>query len=359
MVSPSFASALFEPGSAELQVIVEREARDHHVCAASYATVHAGKLAVSGGASGCEGAKVPSADSVFQAASLSKPVFAYAVLKLAREGVLGLDVPLVGYLPQGYVHTQNLFAQGRPPITDRVVAPELQAVTARMVLSHTSGLPNWSNAPLAFDFQPGAGWQYSGEGFMLLQRVVETLTSEKLDDFMRRRLFEPLAMAHSAFRWLPQFAGSVVPGMSSSGQPRQLNFPEAIAPASLYTSANDYARFLAALLADAEAIQLIVQSPVDVVPKLGLAWGLGVGIERGERESCLWQWGNNPGYRAFVMASPSSGDAIVILTGSEGGLKMVEPVVDAVLPGSHQVFRPYLVLEGVAYVACKDLNWCP
>ena len=110
-MSPSLASALFEPGSTELQVIVEREARVHHVCAASYATVHGGKLAVSGGVSGCQGAKVPTADSVFQAASLSKPVFAYAVLKLAREGVLGLDVPLVSYLPQGYVHVQNLFAR--------------------------------------------------------------------------------------------------------------------------------------------------------------------------------------------------------------------------------------------------------
>lgn len=301
---------------------------------------------------------MPTADSVFQAASLSKPVFAYAVLKLAREGVLGLDVPLVSYLPHGYVHIQNLNAQDRPPITDRVVAPELQAVTARMVLIHTSGLPNWSNAPLVFDFQPGAGWQYSGEGFVLLQRVVETLTNEKLDDFMRRRLFEPLAMTNSAFRWLPQFAGSVVPGMSSTGQPRQLNFSEAIAPASLHTTANDYARFLAALLADAEAMRLIVETPVSVVPTLGLAWGLGWGIERGDKENFLWHWGNNPGYRAFVMASTSTGDAVVILTSSEDGLKMAKPIVTAVLPGRHDVFRSYFVREGLAYVACKDLNWC-
>ena len=176
LFSPCFESAGFEPISTDLRAIVERHARDQHVCAVSYATVHAGKLSRSGGASGCDRMSAPTEDSIFQAASLSKPVFAYAVLKLAQKGSLSLDTPLISYLPQGYLHIQNPFAFGRPSISDRVVAPELQAVTARMVLNHTSGLPNWSSEPLAFDFKPGTGWQYSGEGFMLLQRVVEELT---------------------------------------------------------------------------------------------------------------------------------------------------------------------------------------
>ncbi len=344
--------------STGLQAMVERQARDQHVCAVSYATVHAGKLSGSGGASGCDGMSVPTEDSVFQAASLSKPVFAYAVLKLAQQGSLSLDTPLISYLPQGYLHIQNPFAFGRPPISDRVVAPELQAVTARMVLNHTSGLPNWSSEPLAFDFNPGTGWQYSGEGFMLLQRVVEELTNENLDDFMRHRLFDPLGMSNSAFRWKPQFANMAMPGMSFLGQPRQVDILEAMAPLSLYTTARDYAKFLAALMADHQAVQLIVEAPVSVVPKLDLSWGLGWGIERGEREVFLWQWGNNPGYRAFVMASTSSGAAVVMLTSSENGLAMAEPIVATVLPGTHRAFSSYLVREGISYFACKNLNWC-
>ena len=358
LFSLCFESAGLEPLSTDLQAIVERQARDQHVCAVSYATVHAGKLSRSGGASGCDRMSAPTEDSVFQAASLSKPVFAYAVLKLAQEGSLSLDTPLVSYLPQGYFHIQNPFAFGRPPISDRVVAPELQTVTARMVLSHTSGLPNWSSEPLAFDFAPGTGWQYSGEGFMLLQRVVEELTRDKLDDFMRRRLFNPLGMSNTAFRWKPQFANIAMPGMSSSGQPRQLDIPEAMAPLSLYTTANDYAKFLAALMADPEAVQLIVEAPVSVVPKLGLSWGLGWGVERSEREAFLWQWGNNPGYRAFVMASTKSGDAVVMLTSSENGLAMAEPIMTAVLPGTHKAFKSYLVREGLSHFTCKNLNWC-
>lgn len=206
-------SAHSVPPSADLQTLVERQARDKQICAVSYATIHEGKISSSGGASGCNHRRTPTGDSVFQAASLGKPVFAYAVLKLAQEGSLNLDAPVVSYLPQGYMHAQNPFAFGQPPITNRVVAPELSEVTARMVLKHTSGLPNWSSDSLAFDFKPGAGWQYSGEGFMLLQRVVESITNEKLDDFMRHRLFDPLAMSNTAFRWQPRFADAFMPGM--------------------------------------------------------------------------------------------------------------------------------------------------
>lgn len=346
-------SASAESLSTSLQTTVERQARDRQVCAVAYAAIHAGKISSSGGAGGCDRSREPTADSVFQAASLSKPIFAYAALKLAQDGSLNLDAPLISYLPHGYLHIQNPFAFGKPPITDLVVAPELQAVTARMVLSHTSGLPNWSSDPLAFNFKPGTDWQYSGEGFMLLQRVVESITNQGLDDFMQSRLFEPLGMSNTAFRWKPQFADTFMPGL-----PRHTQIPEAFAPFSLHTSANDYAKFLAALMADQQALQLIVQSPASVVPKLGLAWGLGWGVELGEKETFIWQWGNNPGYRAFVMASTSSGDAVVMLTNSEGGLAMAEPIIATALPGTHRVFKSYLVREGISYYACKNFDWC-
>ena len=353
MFSLCLESIASEPLSTKLQSIIEQQARNKEVCAVSYATVHAGKLSNAGSASGCDGTTAPAEDAVFQAASLSKPVFAYAVLKLAQEGLLDLDTPLLDYLPQGYWHVQNPFAFGRSPIGERVTAPELNAVTARMVLSHTAGLPNWSDGPLAFDFEPGSGWQYSGEGFMLLQRAVEAITNQKLDDFMRHRLFTPLGMSHTAFQWEPRVAGSFIPG-----QPWHVNIPEALAPFSLHTTAKDYAKFLAALLSDTQAVQLIVQNPVSVVPKLSIGWGLGWGIENSEQEVFIWQWGNNPGYRAFVMASTRSGDAVVMLTNSEEGLALAEPIVSAVLPGRHGVFRSYLIREGFSYVACKTLDWC-
>ena len=87
------------------------------------------------------------ARTVFAAQSMSKPVFAYAVMQLHERGVLTLDTPLVTYMPGDIVDGD---ARSR-------------RLTARHVLSHTTGLPNWRSGPLRFDFEPGERWQYSGK----------------------------------------------------------------------------------------------------------------------------------------------------------------------------------------------------
>src|SRR4051812_34744389 len=100
-----------------------------------------------------------SATTVWPAASLSKPPFAWAALRLVDQGKLDLDRPLKSYVPD---HAPS-DARG-------------DKITARHVLSHSSGLKNWRNRPdqpLVPDFEPGARFQYSGEGFYYLQRAVE------------------------------------------------------------------------------------------------------------------------------------------------------------------------------------------
>src|SRR6266699_426718 len=103
--------------------------------------------------------KVPVDDAtMFEAASMSKPVFAYAVLKLCERGVLDLDTPLTHYT------------------TSRLLAgdPRLDLITARHVLSHTTGFANWRSQshPLSIAFTPGTQWSYSGEGYSYLQSVI-------------------------------------------------------------------------------------------------------------------------------------------------------------------------------------------
>jgi CubicO group peptidase (beta-lactamase class C family) len=322
----------------ELQAAADSLAVEHRVCAVAYAAISARSVSTSGVASGCDPAQPLTPDSVFQAASLAKPVVAYGVLKLVQRGLLDLEAPVLKYLPRGYVRRKNPFDNRLPALTELVDAPELMEVTLRMALNHTSGLPNWSTERLAFDFSPGKSWQYSGEGFMLLQRVVETVAGVPLDEFMRREVFDPIGMASSELRWSATVAGKLMEGTSLSGQKRQLRFPEPIAAASLYTTANDYARFVARLLNDSWAMNLTTEKPATAHRRLGLQWGLGWGIEPGPQGPNLWQWGSNPGYRAFVMASASSGDAIVILTNSERGMALAEPLTKIVLPGEHNAF---------------------
>jgi hypothetical protein len=70
----------------------------------------------------------------------------------------------------------------------------------------------------------------------------------------------------------------------------------------------------------------ITTAPVMADPKLGLRWGLGWGIEPGQNNDYIWRWGNNGGYRAFVIAFVRSGDGFFMLTNSEAGQKLAQPL---------------------------------
>ncbi len=122
-------------------------------------------------------------DTPFQAASLSKPLFAYAVLNLCTEGVLALDTPLSTYWSDPALHD-----------------PRLRGITTRQVLSHTTGLPNWREGDdLALEAAPGQRFGYSGEGFECLQRVVEHVVGQALHTYMGHAVLAPLGMVHSTY----------------------------------------------------------------------------------------------------------------------------------------------------------------
>ena len=336
--------------------ILQAEARRHHVCAAAIAVIRHGKLESTDAASGCDPATAVTPDSVFQAASLGKPVFAYAVLKLARQGKIDLDAPVMTYLPQGYRHRYDpLKAEPSESVTD----PRLQAVTVRMLLNHTSGLPNWASGPLTFEAAPGTAWHYSGEGYLLLQRAVEAVTGQSLDDFMTAQVFGPLAMTRSAYVRDERTARDLVPGTKANGAPRAtMALTTPVAAFTLHTSAADYGRFLAALLADDAMLATVTAAPVDADPALGLRWGLGWGIERDGGARYLWQWGNNPGYRGFAIASPGTKDGLVLLTASENGLALAEPLARKVVGGEHRLFQSSILGTDVLAVLCNTVRIC-
>ncbi|MBL8346837.1 MAG: beta-lactamase family protein [Rubrivivax sp.] len=287
-----------------------------------------------------------SADSsaVFQAASLAKPVVATLALKFVLRGQLDLERPLSELLPEGYVHRQNLFALREPPVVDVVPSEVLEQLTTRHLLSHTSGLPNWSDrAPLRLAAKPGTRWRYSGEGYVLLQHLLQTMTGMPLNALASAELFEPLRLRDTAFKLTDRIAASLVPGRSASGQIRQLRFPYEIAASSLYTSAPDYARFMAATLDDPRLLNLITDAPVPVPGAPAVHWGLGWAIEQSTDHRAIWHWGRNPGFRALAMADLASKDAVVVLAATEGGMPLAKSAVRQVLPGSHPGLDLHLV----------------
>src|SRR6266550_437312 len=123
-------------------------------------------------------------DTVFAAASLSKPVFASGVMSLVDAGALELDRPLTDYVAEPYLADDERAA----------------SITARIVLSHTTGFPNWrEDGPLFLRWPPGTRWGYSGEGYAYLQQVVEHLTGVSLDRYLADAVLAPLGMDDSTF----------------------------------------------------------------------------------------------------------------------------------------------------------------
>ncbi len=336
-------------------------ASKHQVCTAALVYIRNQQLQEPQFTTGCEGAAMPDANSIFQAASLSKPLFAYAVLKLAEQGRLALDAPLMQYLPQGYQHLTKPADINSP--REAFTDPHLQKVTARMLLQHTSGLPNFGNR-LAFEFEPGERWRYSGEGYMLLQAAVESITGMGLQAWIQQTVLTPLGMQHSSFEppkeWRNQLVAGSLQGKSLPLRPAR----RAMSAASLHTSIADYARFVQALLKDAELQKQILAKPVvaDQSSKVewGLGWGLGWGpthTSTSEHAPLLWHWGNNYGYRAFVIAAPATGDAMILLTGSDQGLKLAPALTAHIIPGQLELFQfPMLGLKQGFF--CQVLDMC-
>jgi len=331
-------------GQETLAALATRLATADAICAVAVSTIRNGVPDQSIQVSGC--APPAPAGSVFQAASLSKPVVAHIAMKIVARKQLDLDTPVSKYLPHGYTHRQNLFALNAAPRTDVVPVEILQAVTPRHLLTHTAGFPNWANSgPLSLEFSPGSRWQYSGEGYVLLQTVLETITGKPLEQLAEDTVFGPLRMVNSSFKLNGRIDARLV-----SGSPRQLRFPSEIASSSLYTTAADYALFLAAVLNDQSLLASTLDRPVELprswrslIQSTQLFWGLGWGLEVRDRPVSIWHWGSNPGFRALVLADLASRNGVVVLTASQTGMSAAKAIVGATIPGSH----PALDLDAV------------
>lgn len=274
--------------------------------------------------------------TVFEAASVSKTVFAYVVMKLCEKRVLDLDAPLTRYT------------------SDRIVPgdPRLDLITTRRVLSHTTGLQNWRSKkePLAIHFTPGERWSYSGEGYSYLQSVVTHVAGHvnpndcrtfddgarvcatDFDAFMKANLLVPFGMSSSGYVYQEGMArpyddkGKMIPDRKANA----IDAARYGSAGGLHTTPTDYAKFLIEILkpAPSDAYRLNATSLKEMLrPQIRLTdsvwWGLGWAIEHTKAGDIITHSGDNPGFKAMAAASLPRQAGFIIMTNGDLGFEQI------------------------------------
>lgn len=278
-------------------------------------------------------------NTVFQAASLSKPLFAYIVMKMAGNNEINLDKPILDYLKEPRFLTEQM--------------EWARMLTPRVILSHKSGLPNWAASPssdewpnssLSFKFVPDSAFSYSGEAFTLLQKAVESIKGESLQNIAIKEVFTPLGMNSSSYEWgredIPALNYDLIAadGFNSKGENRgKGRHPRANCAYTLRTTAADYSLFLAAMVKGVglkpqyhkemftPQIKAVRYSDRDRICDNSIFWGLGIGIEKNsELGDIYFHWGDNGNFKALFIIVPSQGTHLVYLTNSAHGHSIID-----------------------------------
>ena len=221
--APLVARAL----AGKLDVLMPTLLADYDVHAAQVAVIENGRITTSRAWGVDRAGHRATKDTVFRVASITKVVTTMVVLNLVEQGKWDLDQPLTKFWTD-------------PDLADDVRS---QRITTRLVLQHRTGLPNWRDGKLKFDFDPGERNQYSGEGLEWLRRSLERATGEKLEALATRPVFGPAGMKSTTYMWPawvpPRYAGEYT-GTTFVGYD---NEPEANGAADLMSTADDLARF--------------------------------------------------------------------------------------------------------------------
>ena len=279
-------------------------------------------------------------ESIFQAASLSKPLFAYIVMKMVDRGQIDLDRPIADYTD-----------------IDRFEDKEMaRRLTPRIVLSHQTGLPNWAAGPssdewptsrITFKYPADSCFAYSGEGYAFLQRAVEAIQGQPLDEIARREVFEPFDMPTTSYAWLPVYDSLAVPGYNRDGENRgQGRHPRANCAYTLRTNAIEYAHFIKRGLLEGEGLseashkamftpQVHAQRYADE-PRAcdsSVFWCLGFGaVSTGStvegmpaKGDYFWHWGDNGNFKALWLLHPSTKEGFVYFSNRATGHDLLDP----------------------------------
>jgi CubicO group peptidase (beta-lactamase class C family) len=277
--------------------------------------------------------------TLYNTASLAKPITASVILTMVSQGKLGLDDRMA-----------DLYVD-----PDIAADPRHTLLTPRLSLSHQTGFPNWRTDKLAFQFDPGSNYGYSGEGIEYAVAYTQLKSGKRLDALAQHYLFKPLRMTSTAYVEQPWFVGRVAQPFAKGAYQKPSMQKVPLGSDDVFTTPSDYARFLQAVMTGKGLSKALVaeqrriqtgergtQCPPSIKTVCPARSGFGLGWQIFEfgAKTVLMHTGNDAGEFTFAYAIPSTGEAAVLMTNASNGAQAIIPLIDTL--GMDAEFARYL-----------------
>ncbi len=326
---------------AAIDRLVEESMQAHGVPGVSIAIVDDFEVVYARGYGIAEPGRPVETDTLFQAASLSKPVTAVVAAAASEEALIDLDADVATMLTSWRL----------PPM--QYAGP----ITLRMLLAHragtnVSGFPGYrldeplpdlprildgvpgKNEPIRVVAEPERQTSYSGGGYVMAQLAMEDHTGRTLEELADSLVFEPLGLELSTYRILDgsdrsrvavgyQADGAEVAGGGWHAYPEQ-------AAASLWTTPAEYAAIVIDVMRSYTGVTGVVLDHATAGQLLDPVLALGFGVSGVDGGISIGHAGANEGYRCEFAAVPHLGDGVIVMTNGDAGGELTSPVIDAV-----------------------------
>ncbi len=274
--------------------------------------------------------------TLFEAASITKPVFGFAVMRLAERKVIDLDKPLHEYLPfEDIAHDERY-----------------KLITARHVMTHQTGFPNWAwmneDNKINIKFTPGTSYGYSGEGFEYLKRVVAHITKKDINDLLKEEVLTQLGLENTYFS-KNDYLAKVVANGHYDNLPSQRNLPDAPGMAwSMHTEAKTFTNFLLGL-SDKKGLKSetykemftthteIPRGENDPVPEeYKNYFGLAISIQKSPFGLAFGHGGNNGDFKCLALMYQDLDMGFVVFTNSNTGDRLHMALTEYLVTGKRK-----------------------
>lgn len=285
------------------------------------------------------------ANTLFQAASISKPLAALAALKLVENGSLELNKDVNHYLKNWQI-PQNKFTE-----TEKVTLEKLLTHTAGMTVhgfpgyQQTDEFPeiidvlngNGNTGKIVVDTIPGSIWRYAGGGYTVMEKVIEDISGLSFDTYMSKNILLPMGMKNSTFQQpiTKAFQNNISAAYDGNGELIKglwNNYPEQAA-AGLWTTPSDLAKYCIEII---DIIQgkkegiLTKETVAKMLTKHKNDWGLGPSLQN-EKDSLIFgHGGKNAGFTSDMKAFAYQGNAVIVMTNADKGGKLISEIKNAI-----------------------------